>query len=166
MLSILLSTQFRAYCNDDPKQVQQKALPFVLLDELAKRQVTELDRAVAQLTISAAFFACHSCEYLKVPTRKMKRTKLLRLQNIRFFKYGCLVLAPSDNMEFANSVAVTFEMQKMKSNMRWSSTVRQTTQFCVQFCNWYDWSIGSEHIRALQRILQSAQFGSITDPNR
>ena len=41
MLSILLSRQFRAYCNDDPKQVQQKALPFVVLDKLAKRQVTE-----------------------------------------------------------------------------------------------------------------------------
>ncbi len=82
MLSILLSRQFRAYRNDDPKQVKQKALPFVVLDELAKRQVTELDRAVVQLTISAAFFACRFCEYLKVPRREMKRTQLLCLQNI------------------------------------------------------------------------------------
>ncbi len=67
MLSILLSRQFRAYRNDDPKEVQQKALPFSILDELAKRQFSELDRAIAQLTISAAFFACRSCEYLKVP---------------------------------------------------------------------------------------------------
>jgi hypothetical protein len=43
MLSILLSRQFRAYCNGDPSQVQQKALPFIVLDELAKRQVTESD---------------------------------------------------------------------------------------------------------------------------
>ncbi len=73
MLSILLSRQCRAYPNNDPKQVQQKALPFVVLNEVAKRQVTELDRVVAQLIISAAFFACCSCKYLKVPRREMKR---------------------------------------------------------------------------------------------
>ena len=61
ILSTLLSRQFRAYHSNDLKQVQQKALPFVVLDKLAKRQVTKLDRAVAQLTISAAFFACRSC---------------------------------------------------------------------------------------------------------
>ncbi len=79
MLSILLSRQFRAYRNEDPKQEQQKALPFSVLDELAKREVTELDKAIAQLTISSAFFACCSYEYLKVPRREMKRTKLFCL---------------------------------------------------------------------------------------
>ncbi len=83
-----------------------------MLNELVKRQVTELDRAVAQLTISAAFFACSSCEYLKVPRREMKRTKLLCLRNIRFFKNGHFLPAPSDDLEFADSVAVTFEMQE------------------------------------------------------
>jgi hypothetical protein len=42
----------------------------------------------------------------------MKRTKLLCLQNIRFFKDGQLLLAPSGNLEFTDSIAVTFEMQK------------------------------------------------------
>jgi hypothetical protein len=46
MLSILLPQQFRAYCNNKPKQVQQKALPFAVLDKLAKRQVTDLDKAI------------------------------------------------------------------------------------------------------------------------
>jgi hypothetical protein len=67
MLSILLSRQFRAYCNNDPKEVQQKALPFCVLEKLAKRQVSELYKAISQLTIGAAFFACRSCKYLKVP---------------------------------------------------------------------------------------------------
>ncbi len=111
-LSVLLSRQFRAYRNDDPKEVQQKFLPFIVLKELAKRQVSELDRAVSQLTICAGFFACCSCEYLKVPRRDMKRTKLLCLRNIRFFKDGRLLSTPSANLEFTDSVAVTFEMQK------------------------------------------------------
>jgi hypothetical protein len=79
MLSILLSQQFRAYHNDDPKQVQQKALPFSVLDKLAKRQVTDLDKAIVQLTISTAFFTCRSCKYLNVPRRDMNRTALLCL---------------------------------------------------------------------------------------
>jgi hypothetical protein len=66
-LSILLSRQFRAYQNNDPKQIQQKALPFSILDELAKQQMTELYQSIAQLTIGAAFFACHFCEYSEVP---------------------------------------------------------------------------------------------------
>ncbi len=112
MLSILLSWQFRTYCSNDPKQVPQKSLPFTVLDKLAKRQVTDLDKAIAQLTMSQAFFVCCSCEYWNVPRREMKRTKLLCLQNISFFKDRCLLVALSDNLEFAKSMAMTFEMQK------------------------------------------------------
>ncbi len=61
----------------------------------------------------------------------MKRTKLLCLQNIRFFKDGHLLLVSSENLEFAGSVAVTFEMQKMTRNIIWSSMVGQTIPFCV-----------------------------------
>jgi hypothetical protein len=75
MLSILLSQQFRAYRNNDPKQVQQKALPFAVLNKLSKRQATDLDKAIVQLTISAAFFACCSCKYLNVPKRKNEKNK-------------------------------------------------------------------------------------------
>jgi hypothetical protein len=114
-LSILLSRQLRAFKNDDPQQQQQKAIPFIVLDELAKRQTTELDSALAQLTIGAAFFACRSCEYSIVPKTEERRTKLLCLRNIRLFKDGHLISAPSDNLELADSVAITFEMQKNDS---------------------------------------------------
>ncbi len=53
-LSILLSQQYQAYKNKYPQQVQQKALPFIVLDKLVKHQVTELDITLAQLTIGAA----------------------------------------------------------------------------------------------------------------
>jgi hypothetical protein len=111
-LSILLSRQFRAYRNNNPKQVQQKALPFDGFNNIAKRQVTELDRAIVQQTIAIAFFVCHSCKYLEVLWRDMKHTKLLCLRNIRFFKDGYLISAPSDSLELANSIAVMIKMQK------------------------------------------------------
>ncbi len=111
-LSILLSRQFRAYKNEDPQQKQQKALPFIVLDELAKRQMPELDIALSQLTIGAAFFACRSCEYLIVSKTEERLTKLLCLRNIRFFKDGHLISAPSASLKLTDSVAITFEMQK------------------------------------------------------
>jgi hypothetical protein len=115
-LSILLSRQYQTYKNKDPQQVQQKALPFIMLDELAKRQVTELDIILGQITIGAAFFACCSCEYLTVPKREERRTKPLCLQNIRYFKDRHLIPAPSADLESADSVvAITFKIQKNDS---------------------------------------------------
>jgi hypothetical protein len=111
-LSIFLSRQFRAFRNDNHKEEQQKALPFSMLDELAKRQVTKTDKGITQLTIGAAFFACRSCKYSKVPRSKEKCTKLLRLQNIRFFKNGHQLPSQFIDLESADSVAITFEMQK------------------------------------------------------
>jgi hypothetical protein len=111
-LSILHSRQFRAYQNNKTKQVQQKTLPFAVFDELAKRQVTELDRPVVQLTIIPTFFACCSCEYLKVPQRDMRHTKLLCLRSFRFLKDRHLISGPSDSLELEDRVAVTCVKQK------------------------------------------------------
>ncbi len=61
-LSILLSRLFQAFINAYPKEVQQKALPLIVLNKLAKHQVTEMDVVLAQLGIGPAFFAWHSCE--------------------------------------------------------------------------------------------------------
>ncbi len=112
-LSILLSRQYRTY--KDPQQKQQKALPFIVLKELAKRQVTELDIALGQLTIGAAFFTYCSCKHLTVPQKEERCTKLLCLQNSRFFKGGHLTPAPSADLESADSIPITFEMQKNDS---------------------------------------------------
>ncbi len=86
-----------------------------MLNKLAKHQVTELDIALGQLTIRAAFFACCSCKYSTVPKREERCTKLLCLQNIGFLKDWHLIPAPSANSKSADSVAITFEMQKNDS---------------------------------------------------
>ncbi len=83
-----------------------------MLDKLAKHQVTKTDKGITQLTIGTAFFACRLCEYSKVPRSKEKRTILLRLQNIRFFKNGRQLPLQSNDLESADSVAITFETQK------------------------------------------------------
>jgi hypothetical protein len=80
--------------------------------ELYKRQNTETERSLAQLTVAAYFFACCSCEYLKVPQDKKRRTDVLKLRNIHFFKDGKQVHAPSLELHLADSVSLTFETQK------------------------------------------------------
>jgi hypothetical protein len=90
--------------------------------------MTELDITLAQLTIGAAFFACHSCKYSIVPKTEERWTKLLCLQNIRFFKDGHLILAPSIDLELADSVAITFEMQK--NNSKYHSDSQMDRQLC------------------------------------
>jgi hypothetical protein len=83
-----------------------------VLDELAKHQITKTDKGITQLTICAAFFACRLCEYSKVPRSKEKCTKLLRLQNICFFKNRRQLQLQSNDLESADSMAITFKMQK------------------------------------------------------
>mmetsp|Transcript_17996 Transcript_17996/g.37727 ORF Transcript_17996/g.37727 Transcript_17996/m.37727 type:complete len:104 (+) Transcript_17996:87-398(+) len=84
----ILSRQFCAFKNEDPNPVQQKALPIKVLNKIAKQQTTEGEQATSQLTIGAFFFSCQSCEYVAVPQSEKRRTDVLRLKNIRFFKNG------------------------------------------------------------------------------
>ena len=71
-LSILLLWQFLAYRNNDPKQQQRKAILIFVLAKVTKQQITKTECATAQLTIAALFFACRSCEYLKVPQKEQQ----------------------------------------------------------------------------------------------
>ncbi len=79
---------------------------------IAKQKLTELQRAILQLTILAFFFAMHSCEYVKVQQHKKWRTKILCLRNLRFFKNGRLFDHNDPSLKYANCINITFKMQK------------------------------------------------------
>ncbi len=165
-LSILLSRQYLAYKNKVPQQKQQQALPFIVFNKLAKRQVTELDIALGQLTIRAAFFTCHSYEYLTVPKREERCTKLLYLQNIRFFKDRHLILAPSVDLESADSIAITFEMQKNDSKF---DTVIHGWRDDPVLCPVLQWAHRLTEFRANQTqyaIHRSVLCGAMKDSTR
>ena len=70
----ILSRQYRAYKNHDPKEKHEKALPSCILTRIALNQTSETRQAISQLIIGAFFFACRSCEYLKVSKPLDKRT--------------------------------------------------------------------------------------------
>ena len=116
-LGRLLSRQFRAYRNEDPNPVQQKAVPVCVFRELLKNKITETKRAIGQLGGGAFFFAKRSCEYLKVPQSEKRRTDVLRMRNIRFFRSGRLMDHLDPQLEYADCVSKTFEWQKKDERM-------------------------------------------------
>ena len=116
-LGRLLSHQFRAFKNKDPAPKQQKALPSIALKELFNKNATEQQQALANLAIGAFFFACRSCEYLKVWEQEKRRTDVLRLRDICFRKNGIELKHSNPALEFGDSVSNTFERQKKDKRM-------------------------------------------------
>ena len=111
-LGRFLSRLFRAFKNQDPKPTQQKALPAVVLRQLSNMRFSESQIAIGELAIGAFFFACRSCEYLKVPAAEKKKTEILRLKDIRFFRDGSELQHSNLHLEFADSVSLHFSNQK------------------------------------------------------
>ena len=73
---------------------------------------SETQIAIRELAISAYYFACRSCEYLKVSAAKDKKTDILKLKDIRFFKDGSELNHTNSHLEHADSVSLTFTNQK------------------------------------------------------
>lgn len=65
---------------------------------------------MSELFTGAFFYAMCSCEYLKVTGPR--KTKILCLRNIRFFKGTQLVQHSNQNLHLADTVSITFEAQK------------------------------------------------------
>ena len=143
-LARLLSRQFRAYRNKDPPVKQQKALPCCVLKELAHMDATETQRAIAQLAIGGFFFACRSCEYLKVPQAEKRRTDILRLRCVRFFRQGREIPHSHLDLERAECVSITFEMQKKDEK---ADTVNQLASGDAVLCPVRSWAAIVKRIR-------------------
>lgn len=79
-----------------------------------------LESAIATLCIGAIFFCMRSCEYTKTPNQENRKTKLLCLRNINFYKKGSV--APIDTKSptieaEADMVSITFEDQKNREKL-------------------------------------------------
>ena len=100
-------------------------------------KVTESQRAISQLSIGAWFFACRSCEYLKVPQSEKRRTDILRIRCIRFLKDGKVLPHNSPFLEYADCVSITFEFQKKDER---NDTVTQMASSDILLCPPRQWA--------------------------
>ena len=109
----LIQEQLRGYKNEDGKRKKQKALPLSVLRKMKNLASTTLEEACSWLLIGALFFAMRSCEYIKTsPTESSKRTKIVRLRNIKFKKGSSIVPHSSSQIHSADLVLITFKFQK------------------------------------------------------
>jgi hypothetical protein len=109
--SKLLHRQYKGHENLDQPTKHEKALTtpvFIRMWELAE---TPKEKHLARLvTIGAFYHAMRSCEYLKVQGER--RTKVLCLHNLRFFR-GLRELSHDDpDLPFADAICITFNYQK------------------------------------------------------
>ena len=110
-MSLFLTRQIAGYTDADPLGKQQKALPLSVFRKLYENNFTPLDKALGQLACGAFFFGMRSCEYLTV--RGGRKTKQLKIDNIRFFKNNVeLTNKNSPFILYADSVSITFLFQK------------------------------------------------------
>jgi hypothetical protein len=107
---------FRGFEQGDPKKKPQKAIPKTVLKEilrLARATSDPTATAIAESIIGAYLFAMRSCEYSKTCfDEESKRTKILRVRNIRFFLNKRLIQHSDRRILIADWVSITFEWQK------------------------------------------------------
>jgi hypothetical protein len=66
--------------------LNRHGIPISVVSELIHQDGTDLEQAIGELATIGIFFAMRSCEYLKVEKPDQRRTEILRLRNVRFFR--------------------------------------------------------------------------------
>ncbi len=98
---------------------------------------------MCDLFIGAFFFAMRSCEYLSVSGTR--RTKLLKLKNIRFFKNRKELDHIDKLLHEADTVSITFEFQKKDTK---NDTITQHKSTDTLLCPVKVWA------RIIKRLLE------------
>ena len=109
-LAFILQQQLKGYKNKDASCKPQKALTPKILQFLHQNTLTVTNRACGELANGTFFFAMHSCEYTK--TMDERHTKLLCLQNLRFYHDRKELPHSHPKLHLADCIAITFEFQK------------------------------------------------------
>ena len=118
------------YVDSDKAKKQQKSLPLSVFRKLYENDFTPMDEAMGQLACGAFFFGMRSCEYLAVAGKKRK-TKRLKIRNIRFFKNNVEIRDKTSALIlFADTVSITFEFQKNKMKNITVSQPRSGKKIC------------------------------------
>jgi hypothetical protein len=109
-LAFFLQRQLRGYANIDPPPNPQVAITASVLREFYRLSLSTYDKSLCELFIGAFFFAMRSCEYVQVSGPR--KTKILSVKNIKFFKGKRLLEHRDPLLHLADCVSITFEHQK------------------------------------------------------
>jgi hypothetical protein len=156
--------QYRAFKISDPKEIQQKAIPFSVLSLIAQVRTTETQKATAQLTIATFFFACRSYEHLKVKNPQDKKMKILTLKNIAFYKDDNEIpYSSASTLSTANRVSITFVTQR---NGRKLDTITQWKTVDKILCPVIQWAVIVKQISIYKGALPTTPVSAVWSNNR
>jgi hypothetical protein len=119
-MALSLKRQLDAYKAHDPNETRHKAVPLTnKVFQLFLNSKDDMSSACTELIIRAFFFAMQSCEYSKTTSpNETRTTKLLTLQNVRFFKISFLIFHGNPDLASAYVISITFETQKNKTKVQ------------------------------------------------
>jgi hypothetical protein len=90
-----------------PDEKHQKAIPMAVISALANTQISEIDRALVQLTVLGMFFAFWSCLASRSSKQKKGRHKCHACTIYYSFKTGGAYHTAPD-LEFTNCISINF----------------------------------------------------------
>jgi len=141
----------------DSNESRQKAVPVSVIrqvDKLHTKSGDPLSEATAQLTIGAFFFAMRSCEYSKTTSpSESKRTKIITIGDIRFFKSHKLINHNDPSLHEADIISITFRSQK---NGEKNQTISMHTSRDLNICPVKVWASIVRRIRSYENTSDSS----------
>jgi hypothetical protein len=158
-LAFLLQHQLRGYKAIDPGEKPQLELTGSVLMKFYQLALSEFDKALCTLFVGSFFFAMRSCEYIKV--QGTRKTKLLELKNIRFFKGNILIPHSSPFLSSANCVLITFELQKRDTK---NDTISQHRSGDKRLCPVIVWASIAKRIRSYKNSSSSTTVNTFQFP--
>ena len=119
--SIFIKNLIRSFKSSDAPPEGQQCLPLSSFQTIYQDTSSPFTIALGQLITGALFFACRSCEYSKTNSSEKRKSKILLLENIRFFNNYKEVKTTSQ-FKSADLVEITFVSQK--SNIKFQSVIQ------------------------------------------
>lgn len=115
-----------------PPPKSQKAVSLSLLKFIRHSASEPIDEACADLFIFALHYCMRSCEYLLTPKHEEKKTRIVVLGGVRFFKNNKILSFFDKRLTSADFVSVTFFDQKNghRLDTRNVESVKGDTSLC------------------------------------
>jgi hypothetical protein len=117
--------------------------------------ISDFDKALCTLFMGAFIFAMRSCEYIKV--QGTRKSKLLELRNIRFFKGNTLIPHSSPFLSSAKCVSITFELQKRDAK---DDTITQHRSGDKLLCPVIVWASIVKRIRSYKNSISTTMVNT------
>lgn len=154
--SIFLQRQLKGYKRDDPPPEGQQCLPLSVFKKISKDTSSHLHLALGQLISGALFFACRSCEYSKVNNNEKRKTKTLRLENLKFFK-NYIEIKDINKIQEADFIQITFISQK--TEIKHQSIIQHKSN--DSFCPVLFWSAIKKRVLSYPNTSEKSKVNTI-----